>query len=174
MQLPKVKSSRIIHRTGFFSLREDLLEKNGTLHRYAALACGDAVTVLAHDEQGRFILNREYRHPTGQILLGCPGGCLEEGEDPIAGGKREFLEETGYSFDEGILMGCCHPLPGLCNQKIYYLFGKNAVKRGEQKLDPLECIEPVLLSEDAIFRLIREGAQTDGILLSALWFKDHL
>jgi ADP-ribose pyrophosphatase len=171
--IPKVKSTRIVHDS-FFSLREDLLERSdGAMHPYLTLACTDAVAVLAQDEKGRLILNREYRHATGAILLGCPGGRIEEGEDPITGGKRELLEETGYWLDDGILIGCCHPFPSLCNQKIYFLFGKNAVKKGEQNLDPLECIEPVLLHDDELRCMIQKGTPVDGVLLTALWFKEH-
>src|SRR6187431_1416789 len=110
-KLPVVKSSRIVH-DGFVSLREDLLEKEGgPLQPMNTLECVDAATLLAKDLDGRWILNSEYRHPTGQILLGCPGGRLEPGEDPVAGGRREFFEETGYSADEVVLLGSTYPFP---------------------------------------------------------------
>ena len=172
-KLPTVKSTKTLH-DGFYLLKEDLLEvENGGVHPFTTLACGQAVVALAQDSEGRFILNREYRHATGKILLGCPGGRLEEREDPLSGGRREFFEETGYWFDEGILIGTCHPFPSLCEQTLFFIWGKNAFKKGDQHLDPLECIEPVLLTEDDLKKLIHEGHPVDGILLTALWFKEH-
>ena len=137
------------------------------------LTNADAVAILAQSSCGLWILNREYRHATGQVLIGCPGGLLETGESPLDGGKREFFEETGYWLEDIRLMGSCHPYPGLSNQKIHYLFGSGAVKKGSQKLDPLEYIEPILINTNELKNKIREGSAIDGILLTALWLKEH-
>jgi ADP-ribose pyrophosphatase len=172
-KLPKIKSTRIVH-DGYISLREDLLEREGgLLQPMNTFICTDATTMLAQDTEGRWILNREYRHSTGEILLGCPGGRLEKDEDPIAGAKREFFEETGYWADDVMLLGSCYPFPGLCNQKIYHLFARGAVKKGEPKLDPFEFIETELIDDTELRKRILQNAPIDGILLTALWYKDH-
>lgn len=174
MQKPKVKSTRLLH-DGYIALREDLLEKgDGLLQPMNTLVCTDAVALLAKDEEGRWIINREYRHATGQILLGCPGGRLEADEDPVSGGKREFFEETGYWADEAILAGSCYPFPGLCNQKIYYLYAPRARKTGTPKLDAFEFIETELIEDSDLRKRISNGTLADGILLTAIWFADHL
>jgi ADP-ribose pyrophosphatase len=168
MKKPNVKSSRILHE-GFISLREDLLEKeNGLVQPMNTIVCSDATSVLAQDTSGRWILNREYRHATGEILLGCAGGRLEPGEDPIEGGKREFFEETGYWADDVVLLGSSYPFPGLCNQKIYYLFAKGAVKKGAPQLEPFEFIETEILETAELEKRLRQGHGIDGILLTAL------
>jgi ADP-ribose pyrophosphatase len=172
-KLPTVKSSRIVHN-GYFALREDLLEREeGLVQPINTLLCTDATATLGQDPNGRWILNREYRHSTGGILLGCPGGRLEEGEDPIEGGKREFFEETGYWSDDVSIIGRCFPFPGVCNQRIFFLYAKNVVKKGEQKLDEFEFIETELLEDSELRRQILAGGRVDGILLTALWYKDH-
>lgn len=172
-KLPMLKSSRIVH-DGYVPLREDMMEcENGLILPIHTIVCTNAVTLLAKDDKGRWILNREYRHATGEIILGCPGGRLEKEEDPIEGGKREFLEETGYLAEDVILLGCCYPFPGLCNQKIYHLFAKRAIKKAEMKLDPFECIETELIEDAELRKRIAEGASIDGILLTALWYKDQ-
>lgn len=167
--LPKVKTSRVLHKD-LFEVRQDMLEKgDGNVHPYTTLLCGDAVAVLAKDPHGRWVLNREYRHAAGQILIGCPGGRLEEGEDPLEGAKREFLEETGFSFETCRKIGYCHPFPALCNQRIHFIFAENAVQTERQHLDPLECIEPIVLSDEELKAKIQQGVPVDGILLTALW-----
>ncbi|HSX38382.1 MAG TPA: NUDIX hydrolase [Chlamydiales bacterium] len=168
LEIPKVKSSKILH-DGYVVFREDLLEKSsGITQPMGSLLCRNATAILAQDSSGRWILNREYRHATGEIILGCPGGVLELNEDPIVGGKREFLEETGYWADEMVCLGCCFPFPGLCNQKIYHLFAKNAVKKGEPKLDAFEFIDTELVTDAELRKLILNGDSIDGILLTAL------
>ncbi len=168
--LPKVKSSRFLHQ-GYVTVKEDLLEEeNGLFQPSTLLLCKDATVILAQDTEGHWILNREYRHATGEILLGCPGGGLEPNEDPITGGKREFFEETGYVSDEIILLGASYPSPALLNQKIYYLFAKNALKKDEPQLEPFEFIETELLTDEELKKRIQSGAPIDGVLLTALWF----
>ncbi len=169
---PKVKDSKVVY-SGFFNLRQDQLERSdGLVHSYTTMVINtDAAVVIAQTPEKLWILNREYRHPTGKILLGPAGGRLEPGEDPLIGGQRELFEETGYWSDEIELLGCSHPFPGLCDQKIYYLYAKNAVKKGEQRLDPFEFIQVELKTEEELHKEIREGDHIDGNLCTALWYK---
>jgi ADP-ribose pyrophosphatase len=173
MKKPKVHSTKIVHYD-FFDVRQDMVERNdGVLHPYSSLFLStDATAIIAQDPEGRWILNREYRHPTGQFLLGCPGGRLEAGEDPIQGGQREFFEETGYWSDDIAIIGCCHPFPGICNQKIYFLWAKNAHLKGKQQLDPFEVIETELKTDAELRQEIQRGTNIDAILCTALWYKD--
>ena len=170
---PKVKSSQILY-SGFFDLKQDLLEReNGRTHLYTSLTLAtDAVAVIAQTVDGLYILNREYRHPIGRTLLGPPGGRLEKGEDPINGGQRELFEETGYWSDEITIVGCCYPFPGLCDQKIYYLFAQNASKKGEQNLDPFEFIQTELKTDQELRQELKNQIDVDGNLCTALWYKD--
>lgn len=170
---PKVKDTKLLY-SGFFELRQDLLERSdGQLHPYTSIVVSDAVVVLAQDQKGLWILNREYRHPTGKELLGPPGGRLEAGEDPVFGGQRELFEETGYWSDEIDLIGCCHPFPGICNQKIFYIWAKNCIKKGEQQLEPFEFIKIELKSDEELKKEIRSGSNVDGNLCSALYYKEQ-
>lgn len=167
---PKVQSSTLLHQ-GFFDLKIDLLEKSsGETSPYTSLILPtDAAVILAQDPEGRFILNREYRHPTGEHIIGCPGGKLEPNEDPLLGAQREFFEETGYWSDEIRPMGLCYPFPAICNQKIYYFYAANAQRKADQKLDPLEYIETRLMTHSELVKLVSQSPQIDGILLTALW-----
>jgi ADP-ribose pyrophosphatase len=174
MTRPKIQKSKLLY-SGFFDLRQDLLERaDGLTHQYTSIILAtDAVAILAQDQNGLWILNREYRHPTGKVLLGPPGGRLEKGEDPIVGARRELFEETGYWADEIVLLGSSHPFPGICDQKIHYLWAKNAVKKADQSLDPFEFIEIELKTDEQLRREIRSGSNVDGNLCAALWYKDH-
>ncbi len=160
-----MKNSEIVYN-GYFKVRKDQIE--------SVILETDAAIILAQDKEGRWILNREYRHATGQTLLGCPGGRLEPNEDPISAGRRELLEETGYIAEDIQIMGSSYPFPGICNQKIYYLFAKGAVKQGKQNLDPMEKITVVVLSDAELKKEIKESSQIDAIMLTALWYRDHL
>ncbi len=167
----KVISSTWVYQ-GFYSLRQDHLEKtDGTSHPYTSLILAhDAVVVLAQDKEKRWVLVREYRHPTGKHLLGCAGGTMEPGESPIEAGQRELFEETGYWSDDMELLGANYPFPGICNQKIYFLLAKNAVFRGEKNLDPLELMETELWEDAQLREEIKSSDTINGLLCAALWY----
>lgn len=171
---PKVKHSQIVY-SGYFNLRQDLLERSdGKTHPYTSMILStDSIAILAQTPDGLWILNREYRHPTGKVLLGPPSGRLNQKEDPIAGARRELIEETGYLSDEIVVLGCCHPFPGLCDQKMFYLWAKNAIRKSEPNLEPFEFIEVELMSDERLRKEIRGGTDVDGNLCIALWYKDH-
>lgn len=175
MKPPTTYSSEIVYE-GFFKMRKDrIVRHDGEMCDFTSLEIGwDAAVVIAEDPEGRLILNREYRQPTRRIILGCPGGKLEEGEDPIAGGARELLEETGYKSSDLRLIGSCYPIPGVCNQKVYFIHAKNARPGAGRKLDPFEFIETVLKTEEELKQEILSGALIDGILCTALWYKSML
>lgn len=63
---------------------------------YYRIALPDYAMVCARDKEGRFLLQRQYRHALSKVTISFPTGCMEEGETPLETAKREFLEETGY------------------------------------------------------------------------------
>jgi ADP-ribose pyrophosphatase len=171
MEKPKVVASKRVY-SGHLDITQDLLERaDGLQTPYTHFTFrSDAVVVLAQTRDGKYLLNREYRHPTGGYLLGCPGGKLEPGEDPIAGGQRELLEETGYTADHFKLVGVTYHMPANCNQKVYFLSAQNARLAGPQKLDPFEYIRPELKTLEKLRAEIAAGAPLDSHLLAALGF----
>ena len=170
---PTITSSETVYR-GFFDLKRDrLMRKDGQTADYTSIIIPwSASLVLAQDQEGRYILNREYRHPTGQTLLGCPGGRIEQDEDPRRAAERELLEETGYWSDDFSLIGSCYPFPGLCNQKIFFFHAKNAYRKADQAPDPFEFIQIELKTEEELLKEIKSGSLIDSLLCAALWYKN--
>jgi NAD+ diphosphatase len=68
----------------------------------ASSATGVGAFVL--DEDGRVLLARRAFQPD-KGKWDSPGGFLEEGEDPIAGLRRELREEAGIEVDVGSFVG---------------------------------------------------------------------
>lgn len=61
-------------------------------------------SALVLDAEGRVLLARRAHEPDAG-LWDVPGGFLEEGEDPLAGLRRELREETGLEIDVGAFVG---------------------------------------------------------------------
>lgn len=154
---------------GFVDITRNLLKKpSGETTWYTSVSSSThATAILARDEEGKWLVNREYRHPAKQTILGCPGGRLDEGEAPEEGARRELLEETGYFAKELEFLGASYPLPGLCSQIVYYFYAPSALLQKTPKHDPFELIE---LEKKTTEDLIKEARlkTIDGILLTAL------
>ena len=169
MEKPNILRSEIVYR-GYFDVQQDLLERaDGQTLPYSHFNLpNDAVVVLAQTPDGRFILNREYRHATKNYILGCPGGTIDLQESPLEGGRRELFEESGYASQHISLLGAAYPLPSLCSQKIYYIWAQNAHFQGPPPREPFEFIHTELKTEQEIRDEIAAGEIIDGLLLTAL------
>ena len=171
MPKPLIIKSETVYQ-GFFDLQIDTLSlPNKEPMNYTSLiAPKEAAVVLALTKEGRFLINREYRHPTGKHILGLPGGKVDMGEKPHETAKRELEEETGYCAKEFIPLGIVYPFPAICDQEIHYFLAKEAELQGPPKQEPYELIETLSLSLEEIFTKIQEGEAVDGILFPALAF----
>jgi len=56
-----------------------------------------AVGVVAIDDQDRVVLVGQHRYPLDAVSWEIPEGGSPYGEDPLDGGRRELLEETGLT-----------------------------------------------------------------------------
>ncbi len=169
---PKILESKSLYK-GYFEVKEERLELPQGLEKiYSVLvAPSDAAVVLAETETGEFVLNKEYRHPAGNWLYGCPGGSIDEGETPLESAKRELLEETGYSAKSFHFLGSAYPFPGSCSQQVHYILAKDAKYLKETEHEPFELIQVELKSEDDLNKEVKKGALIDGILCTALYFR---
>ena len=55
-----------------------------------------AVAIVPLLDDGRVVLERQFRYPVGRVMLEIPAGKIDVGEPPLLCAKRELLEETGY------------------------------------------------------------------------------
>ncbi len=175
-EVPSNEGIEIVH-DGFFVVQKEKLRypRNNKLKNFYTLVTAPvALMVLAQTPEGKYIINKEYRHPTGQFLLSCPGGAKDEEEESHEGAARELLEETGYRAEEIIYLGEAYPFPGIAIQKIIYFKGKGALKVADPTPEPSEIFETHLFTREELLRSIREGIPTDGLLCTALFFESLL
>jgi len=91
-------SSRMVVDDQWMRLSADRCRRpNGTLvEPYYRIHGTDWVNVCPIFPDGTLVLVQEYRHGYGEILLGLPGGLIDEGDATEAvAARRELEEETG-------------------------------------------------------------------------------
>lgn len=172
LDFPTLLESHIIFQESLITVKKDRLKRNikGREYSYYTLVTKPyAVVIIPLTSEGVYVLTQEYRHPTGKVLLGCPGGYLDPQESPLEGAKRELAEETGYTAERFDLLGSAFPYSGISSQCTVFVSAKNAKKTAEPALEPDEIICTVLKTPQELRTEILQGADLDGNLCTALF-----
>ena len=74
-------AGRVVHQGSFLEVREDevRLPDGGTASREYVVHPG-AVAIVPLLDDGRLVLERQFRYPVGQVLLEFPAGKIDPGE----------------------------------------------------------------------------------------------
>ncbi len=133
-----------------------------------------AVMIIALLDDGRLVMERQYRYPVKQVMMEFPAGKLDAGEDRLACAQRELLEETGYRAKEWAHAGVLHPVISYSTEFIDIWFARGLIL-GERRLDEGEFLDVFTASLDELLAWSREGKLTDAKTLTGLlWLQNHL
>ena len=80
------------------------------------------------------------------------------------------MEETGFKGENPRIIGRVHPNPALQGNLCYTILIEKAERLSEPKLEPTECIETEILTEEQVRAMIRSGDICHGLVLNALMF----
>ncbi len=158
----KVLSTYQVIDTPYLKVRsERVVLPNGTvLPNYYITENRGWVGVVPFTADGRFLINNQYKHGIGEYVLEFPAGGIDEDEaDPLVAAKRELMEESGYSAqpDKIELLAEMIANPTSAITRIWWYLACEVSKTGEQKLDPAEEIENLLVTPGELLELIHSG-----------------
>lgn len=153
--------SETVYQGGFLQLRHDRvrLPDGSESSREYIVHPGAAVMVPLLDD-GRILIERQFRYPLRQVFVEVPAGKRDPGEDFIQTARRELLEETGYLAREWAYLTRLHPAIGFADEvlEIYLCRGLEQVGR---QLDHGEFLETDAVSLDWLMAELRAGRLTD-------------
>ncbi len=130
-----------------------------------------AVMIIPLLDDGRLLMERQFRYPMGRVMLEFPAGKLDAGESPLFCGQRELLEETGYSAAEWAYAGVLHNAIAYSDEGIHIYFARG-LNKGEQQLDEGEFLELVTHTVEDLDRMAARGELTDAkTLIGLLWLQ---
>ncbi|MFT4268146.1 MAG: NUDIX hydrolase [Xenophilus sp.] len=133
-----------------------------------------AVVVVPLLDDGRVVLERQYRYPVERVMIEFPAGKLDPGEDPLACGQRELLEETGYRAREWARAGSMHLAVAYSTEVIHIYFARG-LEAGVRQLDQGEFLDVFAARPDELLAWCRDGRVTDAKTLAcALWMQNVL
>ena len=167
----KILSSEYLFRRPWLTVRRDQVElPDGRVKpEFYVLEYPDWVNVIAITEDGRFVMERQYRHGLGRTCYEIAAGVIEEGETPLQAAQRELMEETGY---EGGTWEETLSLSGNSSttNNISHCFVARGVRRtGGQHLDSTEDLEVVLLDKSQVWDLLIHDQIKQALMAAPLW-----
>ena len=168
-------SSEEILRGGFLHARRDVvrLPDNSQATREYIIHPG-AVMIVAQLDDGKVLLERQYRYPMRAVMVEFPAGKLDAGEMSLACAKRELFEETGYSAREWARAGVLHPVISYSTEFIDIWFARG-LSPGERQLDAGEFLEVFTATPAELHDWCRDGGITDAkTLTGVLWLQNVL
>ena len=170
-------SSKLSYEGPLFRVYTDKIVENGREVRRDVVRHNGSVVILAIDDTSKrdpmIVMERQYRHAAKEYLLEVPAGKMEEGEDALAGAKRELLEETGFKARRWRKMVRYFASPGFLGEWMQ-VFIAEGLTAGEAQPEYDEQLEIEMISLSSLLGMIQEGKVHDGKTLISVMLYDLL
>ena len=128
-----------------------------------------AVAIIAILDDGRVLLERQYRYPIAKACIEIPAGKLEIGEDHLLCAKRELEEETGYTARKWSYIRRIHPVISYSTELIDIYLAEDLVP-GKSHLDDEEFLDVFAAPLEQLIGWVEDGEITDvKTTISAYW-----
>jgi ADP-ribose pyrophosphatase len=131
-----------------------------------------AVMVIGLLDDGRVVMERQFRHPMQAVMIEFPAGKLDAGEGSLACAQRELLEETGYSAREWAFAGRLAPTIAYSDEVIDIWFARG-LTLGERQLDEGEFLDVFAATPAELQAWCFSGEVIDcKTLIGSMWLQN--
>jgi ADP-ribose pyrophosphatase len=174
----EVVSSRLSYDGPLFRVYSDKIIENGRKVTRDVVRHNGSVVILAIDDtkskrDPMIVMERQYRHAAKEYLLEVPAGKMEEGEDALAGAKRELLEETGFKAKRWRKMLRYFASPGFLGE-FMQVFVAEGLTLGDAQPEYDEQLEIEMMPLSRVLGMIDEGKIHDGKTLISVMLYERL
>lgn len=132
-----------------------------------------AVMIIPVCDDGELVMERQYRYPVRRDMIELPAGKIDPGEPPLECGRRELLEETGYSASDWRFVATMHPVIGYSNERIE-IYLAQGLKHVGANLDHGEFMEIFRLPLPEALEWVRAGRITDAKTIIGLFWAERI
>ena len=160
--------SEQVFRGHFLDLRRDRVRlPNGETAQREYIVHPGAVMVVPILDDGRLVVEHQFRYPMARVMLEFPAGKLDAGEAPLQCAIREMAEETGYRAREWARAGILHNAIAYSTEGIEVWFARG-LRAGQRKLDAGEFLDVSVTTAQQLADMARSGELTDAKTLIGL------
>ena len=146
------------------------LPDGSTTHREFIRHPG-AVVILPLLDDGRVLLERQFRYPLDRVFVEFPAGKIDPGEDHLACAQRELQEETGYTAADWQFICTIHNAIAYSDEHLE-LFLARGLTAGEARLDDGEFLETFTVTVPELLDMVKRGEVTDvKTIIGAFWLE---
>jgi ADP-ribose pyrophosphatase len=165
----------VVYEGNFIKVRKDHVRvPDGQVHTREYIAHPGAVTVLAILDNGKLVMERQFRYAPQREFIELPAGKIDPDEDILLTAQRELLEETGYIAGEWTHLTTTWPCIGYADEHIEYFLARSLVYQGH-RLDDGEFLEVFELSLAEGIEWIRQGRINDSkTIVGLFWLEKYL
>lgn len=148
----KLLKRKEIYKNPWISVREDILEdEKGKEQLYGVVSIVHGTCILPMDTEGNIYLVKQFRYGAGEMIIECPGGSIDDGEEPLATAKRELMEELVVEAGEWVSLGYVRTLTATVDHKEYLFLARGFEPNSKFIGNQEEGIELVKVSfEEAV------------------------
>ncbi|MDP2759483.1 MAG: NUDIX hydrolase [Sideroxyarcus sp.] len=170
----KQLDSRVVYNGGFIEVLKDNVKlPDGSTSTREYITHPGAVAMLALLDNGKLVMERQYRYPLRREFIELPAGKIDEGEDILVTARRELLEETGYVAREWIHLTTAWPCIGYSDECMEYFLARGLTHQGS-RLDEGEFLEVFELSLEDALEWVRTGRISDSKTIVGLFWLEKV
>ena len=164
-----------VYEGSFIRVHKDQVRMpDGQIHVREYIVHPGAVAVLALLDNGKLLMERQFRYPPRREFIELPAGKIDSGEAILLTAQRELLEETGYVAAEWTHLGTSWPCIGYADERLEYFLARGLVHEGSQ-LDDGEFLEVFELSVAEAIDWVRQGRINDSkTIVGLFWLEKTL
>lgn len=169
----KILSSEYLFNDLWFKVRKDkcITPQGKLVDPYYVYEFPTWVTAVALTEDGKVVLEKQYRHALGETCIEIPGGCVDDTDKDLETAiKRELLEETGYTFSSYEYLGKISANPSTNSNLMHMFLAKGGRKIASQELDHNEEIEIDLVSINELKQMLRENKIVQAMHVTCIMY----
>ncbi len=154
-----INSKPVFNASPWFKvLKQRILLPNGKIiDNYHWIEVSDYSIIFAQLEDGRVIMERQYKHGVGAITLVLPAGGVAKNELPLACAQRELLEETGYVSNDWCHLGTFVHYGNNSSCKVHIFSAKDAKQIDKPKSGDLEDMELKFMTIEEVVHAVNQG-----------------
>jgi len=169
----RLKSETVFHGRLLHVKRDTVRLPNGSESTREIILHPGAVVMIPVLKDETLIMERQYRYAPDQVFYELPAGKIDPGEEPLATGKRELLEETGYEAECWTFLCNIHPAIGYTDEKMA-LYLAEGLTHGPHQRDQDEFLEVVEISLDDALGMLRNNEITDAKTAVGLFWAEKV
>ncbi|MFZ6730739.1 NUDIX domain-containing protein [Undibacterium sp. Ji42W] len=168
-------SSELVYEGSFLKVDKDVVSlPDGQTATREYIRHPGAVVIIPLFDDGRVLLEKQFRYPLHEVFIEFPAGKIDEGEDPLLCAQRELREETGYTASDWSFVCTIHNAIAYSDEHLDIYLAKG-LTAGQAALDEEEFLEVFTATLPEMLDWIKSGQITDvKTVIGTFWLEKIL